>query len=157
MSNHPADDTSTAANPRPAQPQAATPDTPFTGTPAAFKERCATFLVVLCNDKDMEKAARYLAPDCVLIHEDHPPVKGPKAFIDVWQKNLAGMPDYHKDIKDMVVEMEAGDQRIARVWVYSQITGIVPGATTDSIDMMRFTAEGLFLESKDVQRTVKKS
>ncbi len=130
---------------------------PFNGTPAAFKERCTTFLVVLCNDKDMEKASSYLAPDCVLIHEDHPPVKGPKAFIEVWQKNLASMPDYHKNIKDLVVEMEEGDEGVARVWVYSQITGIVPGATTDSIDMMRFSADGLFLESKDVQRTIKKS
>jgi hypothetical protein len=40
----------------------------------------------------------------------HPPAKGPKAFIEVCQKNLIGMHDYYqKNIKDMVVEMEAGD------------------------------------------------
>jgi hypothetical protein len=157
MSNHPTDKNFIADNNNLAQDAVGKTDMPFAGTPAAFKERCAEFLVVLCNDKDMEKAARYLAPHCLLIHEDHPPVKGPKAFIEVWRRNLMGMPDYHKDIKDMVVEMEAGEQGVARVWVYSQIIGIVPEATTDSIDMMRFTAEGLYLESKDVQRTIKKS
>jgi hypothetical protein len=125
MNNHRTDNTSIPDNNSQAQDAARTTDMPFTGTPAAFKERCAAFLVVLCNDKDMEKAARYLAPDCVLIHEDHPPVKGPKAFIEVWQKNLMGMPDYHKDIKDMVVEMEARDQGEAQVCFYSQIIGIV--------------------------------
>lgn len=129
--------------------------TTFDGTPKAFKDRCFTFLVVLCNDKDMEAAAAYLAPDCILIHEDHPPVRGPEAFIGIWKKNLAGMPDYHKDIKDMVVEMEPGAAGIARVWVYSRIQGIAKDAVTDSIDMMRFTSDGLFLESKDVQRTTK--
>ena len=55
----------------------------------------------------------------------------------------------------MVVEMEPGIAGAARVWVYSRIQGIAKDATTDSIDMMRFTAEGLFLESKDVQRVTK--
>ena len=128
--------------------------TEFTGTPEAFKDRCFTFLDVLCNDKDMVRAAAFLAPDCTLIHEDHPPVTGAKAFIDIWKKNLARMPDYHKDIRDMVVEMEPGAAGIARVWVYSRIQGIEKDAITDSIDMMRFTAEGLFLDSKDVQRTI---
>ena len=128
---------------------------PFDATPQAFKDRCFTFLNVLCNDKDMAKAAAYLATDCTLIHEDHPPVSGPKAFIDVWMKNLASMPDYHKDITDVVVEMEPGPAGVARVWVYSRISGIRNSASTDSIDMMRCTADGLFLESKDVQRTIK--
>ena len=127
----------------------------FGAKPQDFKDRCFTFLDVLCNDKDMEKASAYLAPDCVLIHEDHPPVRGPKAFIAVWVKNLATMPGYRKDIRDMVVEMEPGGEGVARVWVYSRIDGIADGAVTDSIDMMRFTADGLFLESKDVQRATR--
>ena len=129
--------------------------TTFGGTPEAFKHRCFTFLDILCNDKDMEAAATFLASDCTLIHEDHPPVEGPKAFIDVWKRNLAKMPDYHKDIRDMVVEMEPGAAGVARVWVYSRIRGIAKDAVTDSVDMMRFTADGLFLASKDVQRTTK--
>ncbi len=120
-----------------------------------FKDRCFTFLDVLCNDKDMEKASAYLAPDCLLIHEDHPPVRGAREFIEVWMKNLASMPGYHKDIRDMLVEIEPDGASVARVWVYSRIEGIAQDAVTDSIDMMRFTADGLFLESKDVQRTIK--
>lgn len=129
----------------------------FNGSPAAFKERCFTFLNILCNDKDLEKAAGYLAPDCILIHEDQATVRGPKAFLDVWQKNLASIPDYHKDIKDMVVEINAEDKGVARVWVYSRINGLGNGEVRDSIDMMRFTADGLYLESKDVQRAIKTS
>ncbi len=129
--------------------------TTFGGTSEAFKDRCFTFLDILCNEKDMEAAATYLAPDCILIHEDHSPVKGPKAFIDVWKSNLVKMPDYHKDIEDLVVEMESGSAGVARVWVYSRIKGIAKDAVTESVDMMRFTANGLFLESKDVQRTTK--
>jgi hypothetical protein len=134
--------------------QISTSDMPFTGTADAYKDRCFTFLNVLCNDKDMKKAATYLAPDCVLIHADHPPVKGSKAFIEMWEKNLAGMPKYQKDIEDIIVETLPEDKGVARVWVYSQIAGIKEGAMTDSIDMMRFAPNGLFLESKDVQRTV---
>ena len=40
------------------------------------------------------------------------------------------------------------------MWVYSQISGITKDKLTDSIDMMHFSASGLFLDSKDVQRTV---
>jgi hypothetical protein len=128
----------------------------FGGTPGDFKNRCYTFLVILCNDKDMAKAATYLAPNCVLVHADFPPVHGPDAFIAMWEQNLAKMPNYYKDVQDMVVEMEKA-HGVARIWVYSQISGIEDGALTDSIDMMHFTAEGLFLDSKDVQRTIKAS
>ena len=127
------------------------------GTPKSFKDRCFTFLNVLCNDKDLEGAASYLASDCILVHEDHPPVHGPRAFLEVWRRNLKGMPAYQKDIRDMVVEMEPGQAGIARVWVFSRIRGIARNAVTDSIDMMRFTADGRFLESKDVQRTSKEA
>ena len=107
---------------------------------------------VLCNDMSMGDATGYVAPDCVLIHEDHPPVRGPRAFIDVWQNNLAAMPDYHKDIRDMVVEMEPGAAGVGSVWVYSRIQGIAKDTVADMIDVMRFTADGSFLDSKDVQR-----
>ena len=53
----------------------------FSRTSDAYKDRCFTFLDVLCNQKNMEEAAAYLAPNCILIYEDHPPVRGPKAFI----------------------------------------------------------------------------
>jgi hypothetical protein len=130
---------------------------PFNGTPDAFKERCYTFLNILCNDKDMKKAAEFLDPDCILIHEDHDSVHGAQAFIDTWKANLDRMPNYHKDIKDMIVEFLPGDEGMARIWVYSRISGITEGSLTDSIDMMRFTPKGLFLQSKDVQRTIKQS
>ena len=55
----------------------------------------------------------------------------------------------------MVIEMEPAAAGVARVWVYSRIQGIAENSMTDSIDMMRFTAEGLFLESKDDQRKTK--
>jgi hypothetical protein len=65
------------------------------------------------------------------------------------------MPDYRKDIRDIVVELGHEPDGAARVWVYSQIRGITPGVVRDSIDMMRFSSEGLFLYSKDFQRDVK--
>ena len=129
----------------------------FKGSPFAFKQRCFTFLYILCNDKDLKRAATYLAPNCVLVHEDGAPVDGPENFISAWGKNLRAMPEYHKDMKDMVVEMDQTQNGSACVWVYSQISGMKPGVVRDSIDMMRFTAEGLFLYSKDVQRDTKQS
>ena len=129
----------------------------FGGTPDDFKNRCYTFLVILCNHTEVDNAASYRAADCVLVHEDFPPVRGPEAFIAAWKQNLAKMPNYHKDIKDMVVEMDKESDGVARVWVYSRISGIESSGLTDSIDMMRFTAKGLFLDSKDVQRAVKGS
>ena len=43
---------------------------PFEANAEGFKQRCFTFLYILCNDKDMKKAGAYLSPDCVLVHED---------------------------------------------------------------------------------------
>ena len=126
----------------------------FDGTSSAYKNRCFSFLDILCNDKDLEKAAKYLAPGCILIHEDFPAVKGAEAFIDNWDKNLSTMPRYSKDIQDMVVEFDPEERGIARVWVYSRISGLPNNEVRDSIDMMRFTPDGLFLESKDVQRPI---
>ena len=127
----------------------------FEATSAGFKQRCYTFLYILCNDKDMEVAGEYLAPDCVLVHEDHPPVKGSEAFLATWGKTLKAMPDYYKNMRDMMVELGQEPNGVARVWVYSQISGITPGVLRDSIDMMHFTQDGLFLYSKDVQRDIK--
>ena len=127
----------------------------FTASAEAFKQRCYTFLYVLCNDKDMHRAGTYLAPNCVLVHEDQPPVQGSEAFLDTWGKTLESMPGYHKDMKDMMVELGQEPDGVARVWVYSRISGITPGVTRDSIDMMHFTRDGLFLYSKDVQRNTK--
>jgi len=53
------------------------------------------------------------------------------------------------------VELGQEPDGVARVWVYSRISGITPGVTRDSIDMMRFTRDGFFLYSKDVQRDTK--
>ena len=130
-------------------------DFPFRATPESYKQRCFTFLYILCNDKDMEKAGTYLAPDCVLVHEDGPPVNGAEAFLATWGKTLAKMPGYHKDMQDMMVEVGQEPNGVARVWVYSRITGITPDVVRDSIDMMLFSREGLFLYSKDVQRDTK--
>ena len=127
----------------------------FGGTPADFKNRCYTFLDVLCNDKNLDRAARYLHPDCVMIHADNPPVHGSSAFLGAWGANLEKMPDYHKDVRDIIVEL-GGPSEAARVWVYSRISGINGDSLTDSIDMMHFTADGLFLDSKDVQRPLGK-
>jgi len=126
----------------------------FGGSPQDYKDRCYTFLITLCNDKDMVRAARYLDPECVLTHEDNPPVRGAEAFIRTWSQLLGKMPEYHKDIQSMVVEMDSERPSVARVWVYSRITGIST-SVRDSIDMMHFSADGLFLDSKDVQRETK--
>jgi hypothetical protein len=128
----------------------------FDGSPRAFKNRCYTFLVVLCNEKNFDKAASYLHPDCVLIHEDYPPQAGADNFISSWKNLLKKMPDYHKTILDMVFEPDPDRPGGARVWVYSQITGISE-KVRDSIDMMHFTGNGLFFDSKDVQRDTKPS
>ena len=133
------------------------PGEPFQPTPEGYKQRCFTFLYVLCNDKDMKLAATYLAPDCVLVHEDAPPVRGAEAFISTWGTTLKKMPNYHKDMQDMMVELGQEPGGVTRVWVYSRIDGITPGVVRDSIDMMHFTADGLFLYSKDVQRDTKPS
>jgi len=127
----------------------------FTASADAFKQRCYTFLYRLCNDKDMEKASTYLAGNCVLVHEDNPAVEGPEAFLATWGKTLKHMPGYYKDMQDMMVELGQEPDGVARVWVYSRISGITPGVTRDSIDMMRFTRDGFFLYSKDVQRDTK--
>jgi hypothetical protein len=127
----------------------------FKATPEGFKQRCYTFLYILCNDKDIKKAGTYLAPGCVLVHEDNPPVKGPEAFLDIWGKTLKAMPGYHKDMQDMMVELGQEPNGVARVWIYSRISGITPGVVRDSIDMMHFDPSGLFLYSKDVQRDTK--
>ena len=124
----------------------------FKATQEGFKKRCYTFLYILCNDKHMKKAGTYLAPDCVLLHEDGPPVDGPSAFLKTWGKTLQMMPGYHKDMQDMMVELGREPNGVARVWVYSRISGITPNVVRDSIDMMLFSSEGLFLYSKDVQR-----
>ena len=129
----------------------------FEANPEGFKQRCYTFLYILCNDKDMKKAGTYLAPDCVLVHEDNPPVRGAEAFLKIWGKTLEAMPAYHKDMQDMMVELGQEHDGTARVWVYSRIDGITPGTVRDSIDMMLFTHDGLFLYSKDVQRDTKPS
>ncbi len=126
----------------------------FGGSPADFKNRCYTFLVVLCNDKDFDKVRQYLDPECVLIHEDNPPLKGPDAFVTTWQKTLEKMPNYHKNIRDMMHEPDPERPGAARIWIYSQITGITD-TVRDSVDMMHFTAEGRFLDSKDIQRDTK--
>lgn len=128
------------------------PDQAFGGAPQDYKNRAYTFLVVLCNDRDFDRAHGYLHPDCVLIHADDPPVHGPGAFISNWQQNLAKMTDYHKNIMDIIVEPNLEQSGQARVWVYSQISGITDDRLTDSIDMMQFSADGLYLSSKDVQR-----
>ena len=127
----------------------------FQATPEGFKQRCYTFLYILCNDKDMKKAGTYLDPHCVLVHEDNAPVNGSEAFLAVWGKTLQAMPGYHKDMRDMMVEIDQESNGVARVWVYSRISGIAPGVVRDSIDMMHFTHDGLFLDSKDVQRDTK--
>jgi hypothetical protein len=127
----------------------------FRATPEAFKQRCYTFLYILCNEKDMKMAGTYLAPDCVLVHEDNPSVQGSEAFLATWGKTLKAMPGYYKDMQDMMVELDQAPNGAARVWVYSRISGITPGVVRDSIDMMHFTHEGLFLYSKDVQRDIK--
>ena len=128
----------------------------FSGTPSAYKDACATFLRILCNDKDMERARTYLAEDCTLIHEDFEPVHSADTFIKMWSKNLVHMPDYHKVIVDIVCELEEGSEKGAVLWVYSRISGIhgKDGKWTDSIDMMKFNAEGKFFYSKDVQRAI---
>jgi hypothetical protein len=100
-------------------------------------------------------AASGILPDCVLIHADNPPVHGSSAFPGVWGANLAKMPGYHKDVRDIIVEL--GDpSAAARVRIYSRISGMQGDSLTDSIDMMHFTADGLFLDSKDVQRPLGK-
>jgi hypothetical protein len=53
----------------------------FNATPEGFKQRCYTFFYILSNGKDTRKAGTYLAPDCDLVHEDNPPVKGAEAFL----------------------------------------------------------------------------
>jgi SnoaL-like domain len=127
----------------------------FDATPEGFKKRCYTFLYILCNDKDMKMAGAYLAPDCVLVHEDNPPVKGSEGFLTTWGKTLKAMPGYHKDMQDMMVELGQEPNGVARVWVYSRISGITPNVVRDSVDIMHFTHDGLFLYSKDVQRDTK--
>ena len=130
------------------------PGQAFGGSPLDYKNRAYTFLDVLCNDRDFPRAHSYLDPNCVLIHADNPPVRGADEFISGWQQNLKQMPDYHKNILDIVVEPGDEHPGVAKVWVYSQISGITKDKLTDSIDMMHFSASGLFLDSKDVQRTV---
>ena len=125
----------------------------FGGSPQDYENRCYTFLVTLCNDKDMERAAAYLPPDCMLIHEDNPPVHGAKGFIESWGKLLQHMPNYHKVIKDILVEKDPESPNAVRVWMYSRITGIT-ARVRDSVDMMHFSTSGLFLDSKDVQRDI---
>jgi hypothetical protein len=90
-----------------------------------------------------------------LTHEDNLSLKGPDAFVAMWQKTLEKMPNYHKDIQDMMYEPDPERSGGARIWVYSHITGIT-GAVRDTIDMMHFTAKGLFLDSKDVRRDTKR-
>ena len=123
----------------------------FVGSSKGFKNRCYTFLVVLCNDRDFKQVRLYLDPNCVLIHEDDPPLEGPDAFVTTWQQTLETMPNYHKSIQDMIYEADPERPGGARIWVYSQITGVTD-ALRDSIDMMHFTSDGLFLDSRDVQR-----
>ena len=125
----------------------------FTPSHNNFKDTCAKFLRILCNDKDMSRARSFLAEDCTLIHEDFPPIHGAGNFIQGWSQNLLNMPDYYKTIVDIVCELE--EEGGAILWVYSQINGIhgKDGPVTDSVDMMRFNREGLFVYSKDVQRS----
>ena len=53
----------------------------FPGTATAYKDTCASFLRILCNEKDMTRARTYLADDCTLIHADFEPIHGADAFI----------------------------------------------------------------------------
>ena len=129
----------------------------FSGTVDAYKDTCASFLRILCNDKDMLQARAYLADACTLVHGDSEPIHGADAFIDMWSKNLVHMPEYHKVIVDIICELNDDRAVGATLWVYSRIRGI-PGNPsvewTDSVDMMSFNADGKFLYSKDVQRSV---
>ena len=83
----------------------------FVGSSKGFKNRCYTFLVVLCNDRDFKQVRLYLDPNCVLIHEDDPPLEGPDAFVTTWQQTLETMPNYHKSIQDMIYEGRSGETR----------------------------------------------
>jgi hypothetical protein len=57
-----------------------------------------------------------------------------------------GMPDYYqKNIKDMVAEWSQGTKQRPGCSLLADYRDCVP-SHQDSIDMMRFTAEGLFLE-----------
>jgi hypothetical protein len=152
----------------------------FDGSPAAYKNRCYTFLIILCNEKDLGAAfkyaspvshlrvqnliisnycsTRYLANDAILLHDDHPPVIGARNFIEAWGGNLNRMPNYHKDVRAIITESDDAPRNIGgmKVWVYSRIDGLGENHENarDSIDMMQFTRSGQFLSSKDVQRIV---
>lgn len=129
---------------------------PSTANPDNFKSTCAKFLRILCNDKDMARARSFLAEDCTLVHEDFPPIHGADNFIQAWSKNLLSMPDYYKTIVDIICELkDESKEGGAILWVYSRISGVhgKDGPITDSVDMMRFNQEGLFVYSKDVQRS----
>ncbi|KAK4979417.1 hypothetical protein LTR28_004857 [Elasticomyces elasticus] len=121
----------------------------FNGTAKAYKDRCSDFLLTLCNDRDIEGASKYLAPDCVLIHDSFPPVTSAEAFVQNWKVNLDNMPRYHKDIKATVAELEG--EKGATVWCYSVISGCGPDGTEirDSIGQHKeyrdFGAEGTML------------
>ncbi len=106
--------------------------TTFSGSAQEYKDRCFTFLDILCNEKDFERASGYIAPDCVLVHEDNEPVHGAENFIGVWKATLEKMPRYTKEINDIMLEVSPNKQGGARVWVYSTITGITD-AVRDSI------------------------
>ena len=66
-------------------------------------------------------------------------------------RSLSDSPDSRSAVCS--VESDAKPENGARVCVYSGISGIEDNVM-DSIDMMHFTADGLFLDSKDAQGTI---
>jgi steroid delta-isomerase-like uncharacterized protein len=62
------------------------------------------------------------APDCVIhgLGEDGAPVKGPEAFKRFWRQFLAGLPDVHVTVEDVIAE---GDRVACRFVAEATHTG----------------------------------
>ena len=108
--------------------------------------RARNILELLCNERDTESVVQMISPNVVVQHDDNAPVTSRTAFVDGFKDTLAGIPDFHIEIREAVV-----DDQQRKVWVRSEIRGL-PAGMVDSIDMMTFNEEGLLVRIEDCQR-----
>ena len=115
------------------------------------KTQALTFIDLMCNKRDYEKAATYLSPDMEQYHDDREPIRGSETFLAGFKKMATQIaPGFHIEILDAVAQGQ-------KVWIFVRISGLPNGLVKEGIDMTTWSEDGKLLLSRDCQRVVEKA